>query len=281
MRVLGDIDFGILADDVGSQAWGYQISFFDKYLQGKDVSLPVVRYFTMGRNTWHDAPDWPLPQTDWQRFFLHSRGGANSCFGDGLLTREEPQIESTDTYIYDPLHPVPTTGGRGAEAENGFVTGPIDQVHVESRSDVLCYTTQQLELNTEITGPMELHLFASSSCRDTDFSVKLVDVYPDGRAFNVTDGIVRAQHRNSYVKSEPLTPGEVTEFVIRLGITSQLFRRGHCIRLDITSSNFPAFDRNMNTGNPIGADAKGIPALQTIYHQSGYASYIDMPVIPA
>jgi putative CocE/NonD family hydrolase len=125
-----------------------------------------------------------------------------------------------------------------------------------------------------------LHLFASSSCRDTDFTAKLVDVYPDGRAFNAADGIVRARYRNSFSVSEYLEPGEITEFVIRLGHISQLFRHGHCIRIDITSSNFPTFDRNMNTGNPTGEDTEGIPALQTIFHQTGNTSYIDLPVIP-
>jgi uncharacterized protein len=281
MRVLGDIDFGTLADDVGSKAWGYQLSFFDKYLKGKDINLPLVRYFRMGSNSWHNADEWPLPGTAWKRLFLHSNGRANSASGDGLLTEEKPQSEPIDSYIYDPHHPVPTTGGRGAEAENGFVTGPIDQVHIERRQDVLCYTTPELEQNTEITGPIELHLFASSSCRDTDFSTKLIDVYPDGRAYNITDGIVRAQYRNSFTKPEPLTPGEIVEFVIRLGITSQLFWRGHRIRLDITSSNFPAFDRNMNTGNPIGVDTEGIPAVQKVYHQPEYTSYIELPFIPA
>jgi putative CocE/NonD family hydrolase len=278
-RILGDIDFGRLADDVGSRAWEYQLSFFDKYLKGKDVDLPALRYFTMGRNTWHDASDWPLPQTTWPRFFLHSRGGANSGNGDGWLSREEPGREPIDTYIYNPFHPVPTTGGRGAEAENGFVTGPIDQVHIERRPDVLCYTTSELERDMEVTGPLELHLFASSSCRDTDFTAKLVDVYPDGRAFNIADGITRAQYRNSFSKPELLKPGEIEEFIIRLGPVSQLFRRGHHIRIDITSSNFPSYDRNMNTGNAVGIDAEGIPALQTIYHQTGHASYIDLPVI--
>ncbi len=278
-RTLGDIDFGPSADDVGSRAWEYQLSFFDKYLEGKDINLPAVRYFTMGRNTWQDAADWPLPQTTWQRFFLHSRGGANSCSGDGVLSQNEPRQETPDTYVYNPYHPVPTTGGRGAEAENGFVTGPIDQVHIERRADVLCYTSLALERDTEVTGPLELHLFISSSCRDTDFTAKLGDVYPDGRAYNIADGIVRAQYRNSFRVPEPLKTGEVTELIIYLGHTSQLFRGGHCIRLDITSSNFPTFDRNMNTGNPIGEDTVGIPALQTIYHQAGYASYIDLPII--
>jgi len=279
-RVLGDIDFGPLADEAGSGTSNYLLSFFDKYLKGEDISLPAVRYFTMGSNTWHDSSYWPPAGVQWQRYFLNSRGGANSCFGDGVLNREEPRNEPPDTYIYDPQHPVFTAGGRGGLAENGFVYGPIDQVHVSRRNDVLCYTTPELENDIEVTGPLELHLFASSSCVDTDFTVKLVDVYPDGRAYNVADGIVRAQQRNSFTSRELLIPGEVVEFIVRLGHVSQVFRRGHYIRLDITSSNFPTFDRNMNTGNAIGEDAEGIAAVQTVYHQAGYASYIDFPVIP-
>jgi len=278
-RVLGDIDFGPLADETGSGASAYLLSFFDKYLKGREVDLPPVRYFTMGRNTWHDASAWPLPQTTWQRFFLHSLGGANSCSGDGLLSRDEPKKERVDSYVYSPDDPVPTAGGRGGIAENGFVYGPIDQAHVERRYDVLCYTSSELAEETEVTGPLELHLFASSSCRDTDFTAKLVDVHPDGRAYNVADGIVRAQYRSSFTRPQLLKPGEIVEFVIRLGHVSQLFRSGHCVRIDIASSNFPTFDRNMNTGNPIGEDADGIPALQTVYHQPGYASYVDLPII--
>jgi putative CocE/NonD family hydrolase len=277
---MGQIDFGPFADDQGSGASRYLLSFFDKYLKGQDITLPAVRYFTMGRNTWQEAAAWPLPRTSWQRFFLHSRAGANSCSGDGLLSRDEPGIEPADTFVYNPLHTVPTAGGRGGVAENGFVYGPVDQAYVERRGDVLCYTTPELGQDIEVTGPLNLHLFASSSCKDTDFTAKLVDVYPDGRAFNSADGIVRAQYRNSFSDPEPLKQGEIVEFIIRLGHTSQLFRAGHRIRLDITSSNFPTFDRNMNTGNPIGEDAEGIPALQTIYHQAGYASYLDLPVIP-
>ena len=280
-RVLGHVDFGPYADEAGSGASAYLISFFDKYLKGKDIILPAVRYFTMGSNTWHDASGWPLPQTNWQRFFLHSRGGSNSCSGDGLLSRDEPKNEPADTFTYNPLNPAPTTGGRGGIVENGFLYGPVDQIYVERRSDVLCYTSSTLEQDVEVTGPLELHLFAASSCMDTDFTAKLVDVYPDGRGYNVADGIVRAQYRNSFSISELLKPDEIIEFVIRLGHSSQLFRREHRIRIDITSSNFPTFDRNMNTGHAIGEDKQGIPALQTIYHQNGYASYIDFPVIPS
>ena len=279
-RVLGHVDFGPLADEAGSGASAYLISFFDKYLKGKDAKLPAVRYFRMGSNTWHDASAWPPPQTGWQRYFLHSRGKANSYAGNGLLSPGEPKNEPPDKYTYDPLDPVMTAGGRGGIVENGFLYGPVDQVYTEQREDVLCYTTPELKQDLDVTGPVELHLFASSSCIDTDFTAKLVDVYPDGRAFNAADGIVRAQYRNSFHRSELLEPGNIYEFIIRLGHLSQLFRRGHRVRIDIASSNFPTFDRNMNTGHNIGEDKEGIPALQTICHQTGYASYIDFPVIP-
>lgn len=278
-RVMGHIDFGPYADEAGSGASAYLLSFFDKYLKGKNINLPAIRYFRMGDNTWHDASAWPLKETKWQRYFLHSKGKANSSSGNGTLSPEEPGTEPADKYTYDPLNPVLTAGGRGGIVENGFLYGPVDQIYAERRNDVLCYTTPELKKDTEVTGPIDLHLFASSSCIDTDFTVKLVDVYPDGRAFNAADGIVRAQYRNSFYKSELLKPGEVTEFIIHLGHISQLFRRGHRIRIDIASSNFPTFDRNMNTGNPIGGDVKGIRAKQTIYHQAGYTSYIDLPVI--
>ena len=133
----------------------------------------------------------------------------------------------------------------------------------------------------EVTGPLEVHLYAATSASDTDFTAKLVDVYPDGRAYNIAEGIKRARGRKSIFELEPVKPGEVVEYTINLGNSSQLFRRGHCIRIDISSSNFPMYDRNMNTGNPIGEDAEGIPAMQTVYHQRGCASYIDLPVIPS
>jgi uncharacterized protein len=275
---LGEINFSPLADFQGAGVANYNISFFNKYLRGMDINLPAVRYFVMGRNTWYNAEDWPLPQTIWQRYFLHSQGRANSSDGNGLLSRNEPGNEPFDTFIYDPHSPVRTTGGAWA-AGNGFVSGPLDQSHIERRSDVLCYTTPELKEDLEVTGPLVLHLFATTSARDTDFTAKLVDIYPDGHCYNVADGIIRARFRKSVFSPEQLNPGEVYEYTINLVATSQLFRRGHRLRIDVSSSNFPAFDRNMNTGNPIGEDARGIQATQSIFHQRQYPSFIDLPVI--
>lgn len=276
---LGDINFGDIADARIMGLVDYNLSFYNKYLLGMDIKIPAVRYFVMGKNVWQDADDWPLPQTQWQRFYLHSAGHANSSGGNGLLNRNEPASENPDTFVYDPLNPVPTTGGAWSTG-NGFVPGPIDQSRIEQRQDILCYTTPELKEDIEITGPLELHLFAATSARDTDFTAKLVDVYPDGRTYNVASGIIRARYRNSIFTPEFLTPGEVIEYKVNLVATSNRFFKGHRIRIDISSSSFPEFDRNMNTGNAVGEDTTGIKAKQIIYHQPYQASYIDLPVIP-
>lgn len=282
---LGDINFGSTAavsltgDPVPSK---FALDFFDKYLKGIDNKLPPVRYFVMNRNRWQEADDWPPPQAQWHRFFLHSRGHANTVAGDGLLTRDEPASEPADKFVYDPHHPVPTIGGpmTSTIAGYGFVQGPLEQYHIEKRADVLCYSTHELNNDVEVTGgPLGIHIFAATSAKSTDFTAKLVDVYPDGRSHNVAEGIVRTDVLKSGENQGSSSPSEIYEYVIGMGHTSLLFRRGHRIRIDISSSNFPLYDRNMNTGNPIGEDAKGIPAMQTIYHQSDFASYVDLPVI--
>lgn len=278
LEFLGDVQFGASAGVRGAQTSQKNIAFFDKYLRGMDIHIPAVRYFAMGRNRWQAADDWPLPQTEWQRLYLHSRGHANTAAGDGLLSRAEPGSEPTDLFIYNPHAPVPSVGGRVIGV--GVTPGPIDQWRVERRNDVLCYTTHELEDDMEATGPLTVHLFAATSARDTDFTAKLVDVYPDGRAYNIVEGLKRASGRRLDGTRELVNPGDVHEYLITMGESSIVFCKGHRLRLEISSSNFPTFDRNMNKGNPVGEDARGIPALQTIYHSAGYASYIDLPVIP-
>ena len=182
--MVGDMDFGRPADARGAKLTERNIDFFDKYLKGTDKKLPAVRYFVMGKNRWQEADKWPPRQVKWQRFFFHSEGRANTSKGDGILTRDKPGAEPVDVFIYNPLFPVPTTGSPREKA-TGFVPGPREQSHVEQRSDVLCYTTAVLDEGMEISGPLELHLHASTSAKDTDFTAKLCDVYPDGRVFNV------------------------------------------------------------------------------------------------
>ena len=229
-----------------------------------------------------ESDGWPLPETQWQRFYLHSNGKANTASGDGLLSHDAPGSEPVDTFVYDPLNPVPTLGGSITASPAGFglARGPMDQSSLERRSDVLCFTTPPLKENVEITGPIQIHLFAGTSAIDTDFTAKLVDVYPDGRSQNLVDGIKRAKGLTYPAPPEFITPDEVYEYIITLGPTSQMFFKGHRIRIDISSSNFPMYDRNMNTGNPIGEDATGVKATQTVYHDANHPSYIDLPVIP-
>lgn len=276
----GNLLFGKEASKDGSHLSKYILSFFDKYLRGMDTVLPSVHYFVMGKNEWRNSDSWPLPQTQWQRYYLHSKGTANSINGDGWISREAPNSEPNDIFTYDPLFPVQTLGCRGHWQLASFAPSPQDQSLVEQRKDILCYTSPELKEDLEITGPLKLHLFAATSARDTDFTAKLVDVYPNGQAYNVVcDGIIRAKYRQGLFSPEFIIPGEINEYVINLEAVSQLFRKGHRVRIDVASSSFPEYDRNMNTGNPIGEDAQGIPAKQSIYHDSKYASYIDFPVI--
>lgn len=278
----GGLHFGPAGAAVSTFTNERRITFYDKYLRGIEGNRtnPAIRYFVMGLNRWRNADSWPLPQTDWQRFFFHSRGHAQSAAGDGLLTRDTPVSEPADVYVYDPRFPVPTIGGRLLDS-GSLVPGPLEQSPAEKRSDVLCYTTPELEQEIEVTGPLKLHLFASTSAKDTDFVTKLVDVYPEGTAYNVAEGWIRTRYRNGILQPEFIEPGKVYEYTIDLAHTSIVFKKGHRIRIDIASSNFPRIDRNMNTGNPFGVDKTGIPAVQTICHETDYASYIELPVIPA
>lgn len=234
----------------------------------------------MGKNRWQNAETWPLQQTQWQRWFLHSEGDANTRHGDGSVNTEKPGKEPPDMFVYNPQNPVPTRGGRVLPI-SGLVPGPINQSEIEERRDVLCFTSRELQEHLEVTGPIELHLFASTSAKDTDFTAKLIDVFPDGQAYNVAEGIIRARYRKSIFDPELVTPGKVYPFVINMGNISQLFPAGHRLQLDISSSNFPAFDRNMNTGKEIGQDSESVPATQKVYHDRELTSYLDLPVVPA
>jgi len=276
------INFGNEASGTASMTMERHITFFNKYLRGIEPPRPMapVRYFVMGINRWRNADTWPLLQTDWQRFFFHSKGKANSLTGNGVLNRDAPSSEPEDIFVYDPRFPVPSLGGRNLDMGT-LVAGPLDQRPVEQRNDVLCYTTPEFSEDCEITGPIALHLFPATPVRDTDFVAKLVDVHPEGAAYNIAEGCIRARFRKGILHEEFIVPGEIYEYVIDMATTSNLFRRGHRLRIDVTSSNFPRIDRNMNTGNPFGEDAEGIPAVQTIFHQTGFPSYIDLPVIPA
>jgi hypothetical protein len=200
---------------------------------------------------------------------LHSKGGANTYLGDGILDTKPAGKEPSDQFVYDPADPVRTIGGMG----------PYDQQQVEKRQDVLVYTTSPLKENTEVTGPVTALVYASSSAVNTDFTAKLVDVYPDGRAIRICEGIIRADHRDPRVPPSPIEPGRVYPFQIDLWATSNVFMKGHRIRVEISSSNFPRFDRNLNTGSFFATDTNLIKATQVVYHSKEYPSCITLPII--
>jgi putative CocE/NonD family hydrolase len=274
---LGERDFGEAARlDLGK----LQFDWFQYWLKGQETDVedwPAYRLFVMGENRWRGENEWPLARTDFTHFYLHSGGSANTRKGNGTLSLEKPEDEPADAFTYDPTQPVPTHGGNNLLL---IPTGPFDQTKIEDRNDVLVYTTDPLTEPIEVTGPVRLVLYAASSARDTDFTAKLVDVSPSGKAFNLCDGIIRARYRNS--KSEPslIQPDQVYQYEIDLWVTSNLFLEGHSIRLEISSSNFPRFDRNPNTGNPFGTDTEFLPAGQTIHHSATFPSHLVLPIIP-
>lgn len=249
-----------------------QLRWFDYWLKDIDNGLmdePLVRIFVMGRG-WRDEHEWPLARTEYIPYFIHSGGRAHGLDGDGWLSREAPGAEPPDIFLSNPLSPVPTVGAAGA----------VDQRPVERRTDVLVYTTPPLTEPLEVTGPVKLVLYASSSAPDTDFTAKLVDVAPNGYARNLCEGVLRARYRNSLSKPEPLEPGRPYALTLDLLVTSNLFQQGHQIRLEIAGSNFPRFDRNPNTGEPAGTACVLRPAVQTVYHDAEHPTHLLLPVIP-
>lgn len=282
-NLVGAVDFGFRSSPLSVDVDGTTLRFFDHWLKGKagaEAEAPV-RIFVMGINQWRDEKEWPLPGTDFRRYYLHSRGRANSMYGDGALSTDAPCVEPPDSFLYNPIDPVPTVGGGLCCYPGALQGGAFDQQAVEHRADVLVYSTEPLAEDLEVTGPIVATLFASSSAPDTDFTAKLVDVSERGTALNLTDGIIRARWRNSRTTPAMLAPGKVEEFKIDLWSTSNVFKKGHRIRLEISSSNFPRFDRNPNTGHELFADAEMRPAMQTVMHNGTFASYLTLPLIPS
>ncbi len=260
-----------------------QLEWFDQWLKDKDVPLlskPPVRIFVMGVNQWRDEAEWPPKGVRMTRYYLESGGHANSLNGDGTLTPQPVMKSLHDVFIFDPHNPVPTRGGAVCCNPQIFPWGPMDQRPVEQRSDVLVYTTPVLRDDLEVTGRIEVTLNAASTAPDTDFTAKVVDVQPNGVAINLTDGLLRARFRNSLSKPELMKPGSVVEYKIDAGVTSNVFLKGHRIRIEISSSNFPRFDRNPNTGRPIADEKELLVATQTIHHDHKHESYVTLPVIP-
>ena len=277
----GDVDFGE-ASLVDLEA--EEMRWFERWLRGVDNGIEheaPLRLFLMGANRWRDADEWPLADTDWQTWHLHSGGKANSVLGDGVLSPEVPGDENPDEFIYDPSHPVQTAGGNNCCSPHIVPWGPYDQRSVEMRGDVLVYTSPPMAQDTEVTGPIEVVLFAATDGPDTDFTAKLVDVWPSGYAMNLCDGIRRGRFLESRRASKLLQAGTVYEWRIEVGVTGNVFQKGHRIRLEISSSNFPRFDRNPNTWTEYGKSAEMRRAAQTVHHSRAYPSHVRLPVISA
>ncbi|MSV28086.1 MAG: CocE/NonD family hydrolase [Bryobacterales bacterium] len=251
-----------------------QLEWFDQWLKGRDsplLSTPPVRVFVMGGNRWRDIDSWPPASAKTKAFYLAGKGT--------LRDRPAGAGSGPDHYLYDPRDPVPTHGGAVCCNPSVFPWGPKDQRVIERRKDVLVYSTEPLKEDTEVTGPVRLLLYAATTAPDTDFTVKLVDVFPDGMARNLTDGILRLRYARGIEREALNKPGEVRRIEIDGGVTSNVFKKGHRIRIEVSSSNFPRFDRNPNTGRPIASETGFQTAYQTIYHDSRRPSKLLLPVM--
>jgi uncharacterized protein len=274
-----NVGFGSQASliDMRIDLGNLQLRWFDHWLKGRDTGMPQeapITLFVMGANVWRDEWEWPLARAVPTPWYLHENGG---------LSPEVPGAQSADHYDYDPVDPVPTVGGATLIMTPEYPAGPRDQRRIEARPDLLVYTSDPLPSDIEVTGPITVHLWAVSSASDTDFVVRLTDVEPDGRSFNLTDGIVRARYRN-FAQGEPaslIEPGRAYEYVIDLWATSNVFLAGHRIRLHVTSSSFPRWDRNLNTGLPTADDIGPRVAHQTILHDTDHPSHIILPLVGA
>ncbi len=276
---VGSKDIGKEAKSMAMFRDMFMIDWFDYWMKGEQngvESMAPVRIYVMGKNVWRDEKEWPLARTEWVDWYLHSQGKANTALGNGWLSAEKPGFESTDEFKYDPQNPVMTLGGNNL-MEN---EGAEEQTLNEKREDVLVFTSAPVKEELEITGPLKVVLFASSSERDTDFMAKLCVVKADGRSINLADGAIRARYREGYDDPSAITPNKVYEYTIDLWATSYAFQPGEKIRVQISSSNFPRFDRNTNCAGDGGPNCRKT-AYQIIYHDEKHPSRIILPLIPA
>lgn len=258
--------------------------WFDFWLKGEKNDFfektPKVQYYTMGTNEWKGSDVWPPKNAVMTPFYLHSNGSANSLYGDGKLsTNKPPSNDNPDSFVYDPMNPVPSHGGNVCCTGNAVQGGSMDQRQMETRNDILVYTTDPLKEGTEVTGFIESTLYVSSDVKDTDFTIKVLDVYPDGRAYNLDETIQRVRYREGYAKEVFMEKGKVYKVDLTPMTTSNYFKKGHRIRIEVSSSNFPRFARNLNTGGNNYDESEGVVANNKIHHSSKYPSKIRLPII--
>jgi len=281
-RRIGDVDFGAHALENGYT--DVILDWYDylfKGIKNEYATDKPVKVFTMGANQYRQEDDWPPPQAQYTKYFLHSNGKANSLRGDGTLSVSAPKAESADSYVYNPANPTPTFGGPLCCDQKHMEPGPRDQRGVENRDDVLIYSTGPLAHDLEVTGPVTATLFVKSSAVDTDFTAKLVDVSPDGFAMDLTEGILRMRYRDSQEHATFMNPGQIYQIAVDLWATSNVFLRGHTLRLEISSSNFPRFDRNLNTGEEIKNARNFVSATNVILHDAQHPSALVLPIMPS
>jgi putative CocE/NonD family hydrolase len=257
--------------------------WFDLWLKGehndfKDTT-PRVQYFTMGTNKWQSASSWPPEKAKMTTFYLNSSGKANTRFGDGVLSAKKPTTDNPDSFIYDPMNPVPSYGGNVCCTGNAIKAGAFDQKDMEMRDDILVYTSDVLKEDTEVSGFIEAVLYVSSNVRDTDFTLKLIDVYPDDTAYNLDETVQRVRYREGYDKEVFMEEGNVYEVNLTPLSTSNVFKKGHRIRIEISSSNFPRFARNLNTGGNNYDESVGVVATNKVHHSKAYPSQIRIPIV--
>ncbi len=278
--IAGDLNVGNPSFPLYDQLFG----FFDYYLKGERNDtlddMPRVQYYTMGENAWNSSESWPPAEAASLTLYFDSAGSANSLFGDGVLRDATADGAPTDTFTYDPMNPVPALGGGVCCNADAALGGSFDQRGIEARADVLVYTTEVLEDDIEVTGSVRATLFVSSDAKDTDFTVKLVDVHPDGTAYNVDDTIFRARYRDGYDKQVFMREGEVYELNPTPMSTSYQFKAGHRIRVEVASSKFPQYMRNLNTGGNNYDETEGVVATNSLHHSTQYPSKIVLPVVP-
>jgi putative CocE/NonD family hydrolase len=277
--IVGERNMG----DVRLDYEGLTLRWFDYWLKGDKngvlTDTPKVQYYTMGLNEWQSAAAWPPPGVEMVTWYLDSDGAANSLFGDGRLTSSPPTSNEEDRFTYDPTIPVPSHGGGVCCTGGAVEPGSFDQRGHEARHDVLVYTSEPMEEAVEVTGTVGVTLYVGSDARDTDFSVKLIDVYPDGTAYNIDETIQRARFREGYDKQVFMEPGKVYELEVSSMSTSALLDKGHRLRVEVSSSNFPRFARNLNTGGKNWDETEGVVANNIVYHTAEYPSQIRLPVV--
>lgn len=277
--IVGERSVGDARYDYDALTFGW----FDIFLKGEKSrlldTLPKVRYYTMGMNKWQTSDSWPPRGAETLTYFLSSGGKANTARGDGVLTTKPPRQDKPDAFTYDPMNPVPSHGGNVCCTGNAVVGGALDQQKMEERDDILVYSTEPLKEGMEVSGPIELTLYVSTDVKDTDFTVKLIDVYPDGRAYNLDETIQRARYREGYDKEVFMEQGKVYKVTLGPMTTSNYFEAGHRLRIEVSSSNFPRFDRNMNTGGRTWDEKTGVVAHNAVHHSTKFPTSLKITVV--